>query len=113
MPGPLVHVGATIMCPHGGTVQVVPGSPRVMVNGTPVATLSDAYPIVGCPFQIPVGAGTKPQPCIRVQWITPAARVMANAPVILQASAGMCFSAEGIPQGPPTIAAVQPRVTGM
>ncbi|HEX8246316.1 MAG TPA: hypothetical protein VF541_22625 [Longimicrobium sp.] len=113
MPGPLVHVGATIMCPHGGTAQVVPGNPRVAVSA-PVATMADAYPIVGCPFQIPVGAGTKPQPCIRVQWLAPATRVAVNgAPAILQASAGMCFSAEGIPQGPPTIAATQPRVTGI
>jgi hypothetical protein len=101
------------MCPHGGTAQVVPGNPRVAVSA-PVATMADAYPIVGCPFQIPVGAGTKPQPCIRVQWLAPATRVAVNgAPAILQASAGMCFSAEGIPQGPPTIAATQPRVTGI
>ena len=113
MPGPLVHVGATIMCPHGGMAQVVPGSPRVVVNG-PAASMADQYPVAGCPFQIPVGAGTKPQPCIRVQWLVPAARVMVNgAPAILQASSGMCFSAEGIPQGPPVVSAVQPRVTGM
>jgi len=61
-----------------------------------------------------VGAGTKPQPCIRVQWLVPATRVMVNgSPAILQASSGMCFSAEGIPQGPPVVSAVQPRVTGM
>ncbi|HEX5724717.1 MAG TPA: hypothetical protein VFX98_04580 [Longimicrobiaceae bacterium] len=112
MPGPIVHVGATIMCPHGGSAQVAPGSARVMVNGTPAATMADSYPIAGCPFQIPVGAGTKPQPCIRVQWLAPAVRVVAGAPVILQTSAGLCFSAEGIPQGPPTVAVVQPRVIG-
>ena len=46
--------------------------------------MADSYPIAGCPFQIPVGAGTKPQPCIRVQWLAPAVRVVAGAPVILQ-----------------------------
>jgi hypothetical protein len=112
MPGSIVHVGATIMCPHGGTVQVAPGSARVLVSGTPAATMADSYPIVGCPFQVPVGAGTKPQPCIRVQWTTPAVRVVAGAPVILQTSVGLCMSAEGIPQGPPTVSVVQPRVIG-
>jgi hypothetical protein len=42
MPGPILHVGDTMTCPHGGQVTTVPGSPRVMVSGMPVATMADA-----------------------------------------------------------------------
>jgi len=38
----------------------------------------------------------KPQPCIRVQWLVPAARVLVNGqPVLLQTSTGLCLSPEG------------------
>ena len=111
MPGPLVHVGATAFCPHAGTVSVVSLTTRVLVSGQPVATLGDQYPIAGCPFTVPAGPGPKPQPCVRVQWLAPATRVLVEGkPPVLQPSAGLCFSVEGIPQGPPTVAAAQPRV---
>jgi hypothetical protein len=99
------------MCPHGGQIQIISSDARVMVGGMPVATMADQFLIVGCAFTIPPG---KPQPCVRVQWIVPAERVMAIAqPVILQASVGICFSADGIPAGPPTLTTVQPRVIGL
>jgi hypothetical protein len=113
MPGFLVHVGATITCPHLGTVSVAPGQPRVMLGGQPAATTADQYPVAGCPFQVPVGAGTKPQPCVKVLWTVTATRVFVNRqPVILQASTGIAQSAEQIPQGPPTVAVTQVRVRG-
>jgi hypothetical protein len=113
MPGPLIHVGITAMCPHGGSISVVTSNTRVLVSGQPVATLADNYPIAGCPFQIPFGVGTKPQPCVRVQWVAPAARVkVMGQPVILQASTGVCQSAEQIPQGPPSVTVAQTRVVG-
>jgi hypothetical protein len=97
------------MCPHAGPISVVPGNTRVLVSGTPVATTADQYLVAGCVFTV----GTKPQPCVTVRWLVPAARVMVNGvPVVLQASTGLCFSAEQIPQGPPTIVSTQPRVVG-
>lgn len=110
MPGPIYHVGAMGMCPHAGQLTTAPGNPRVMVSGQPVATMADVSTIAGCPFQIPVPGGTKPQPCVTVQWLTPATRVTANGtPVLLQTSTGICKSAEQIPQGPPTITTNQMR----
>lgn len=110
MSGFLYHVGATAICPHGGQVSVIPTSPRVFVGGQPVATMGDQYLIGGCAFTIP---GPKPQPCVRVQWLVPAARVLAGGrPVLLQSSTGLCQSAEQIPQGPPSVVATQPRVRG-
>jgi uncharacterized Zn-binding protein involved in type VI secretion len=110
MGSPLFHVGAQAMCPHGGQVSTVPGSPRVSVGGQPVATMADTYLVAGCAFMV----GPKPQPCVKVQWLVPAARVMVGGqPVILQSSSGLCQSAEQIPGGPPSVVMTQMRATGM
>jgi hypothetical protein len=114
MPGTLCHVGMTATCPHGGQVQVAPGNPRVKLGGQPAATMGDQYTIAGCPFQVPIGTGTKPQPCVKVQWLVPAMRVRIGGQfAILQSSTGLCQSAEQIPQGPPTVSVTQLRVKGM
>lgn len=113
MPGLLLHVGATAMCSHGGSVSIVSSNTRVLVDKQPVATLSDTFTIAGCPFQIPIGTGTKPQPCIKVQWVVPATRVLVNKqPAILRTSTGICQSAEQIPQGSPSIVMTQMRASG-
>jgi hypothetical protein len=110
MPGSLLHVGAQVICPHAtGQVTAVPSSPRVLVNGQPVVTTADQFLVAGCVFMV----GTKPQPCVRVQWLVPAVRVFVNgAPAILQTSTGLCLSADQIPAGPPNVVVVQPRVIG-
>jgi hypothetical protein len=108
VPGPIYHVGASAICPHGGQVTVISSNARVLVGGMPAATLADTYVVAGCAFTVPPG---KPQPCVKVQWLVPAVRVLVNGqPVILQTSTGLCLSAEQIPQGPPVIVATQPRV---
>jgi uncharacterized Zn-binding protein involved in type VI secretion len=110
MPGALFHVGATAICPHAGQITTISTNARVLVNGMPVATMGDTFLVAGCAFTVPL---SKPQPCVKVQWLVPAARVLVNGtPVILQTSVGLCQSAEQIPQGPPTVVATQPRVIG-
>ena len=110
MPGPIFHVGAAAICPHAGQVTTISTNARVLVSGQPVATMADSYLVAGCPFTVP---GPKPQPCVRVQWLVPAMRVLVNGqPAILQTSTGLCFSPEQAPQGPPTVIATQPRVIG-
>lgn len=112
MPGPLVHVGAAIICTHAAPVTAITSNTRVLVSGMPVVTLADNYVVTGCPFTLPT-TPPKPQPCVRVQWLVPATRVLVNGqPVILQVSSGICLSVEQIPQGPPTVVSAQPRVTG-
>ena len=109
MPGPIFHVGATAICPHGGQVQTISSNARVLVGGMPAATFADTYLVAGCVFTV----GPKPQPCVRVQWLVPAVRVtVMGQPVILQTSTGLCLSAEQIPQGPPSVLVTQPRVVG-
>jgi hypothetical protein len=113
MPGPLLHVGATIMCPHGSPAQLISTNTRVLVGGTPVAVLTDNTVVAGCPFQIPVGAGTKPQPCVKVQWMVGATRLLVNGqPALLALSTGIAQSPEQIPQGPPVVSTTQTRVVG-
>src|SRR5688500_3664329 len=87
MPAFLVHVGATVMCMHGGQATPTTPFPRVKVSGQPVVTMSSPYAIAGCAFSPPQGNG----PCVTAQFISPAVRVRAGgAPVLLQNSAAVC-----------------------
>lgn len=109
MPGPLYHVGAVAICPHGGQITTVSSNVRVLVSGMPVATIADQSLVAGCAFTIP-----PPQPCIRVQWIVPATRVLINGqPALMQTSVGLCLGPTQAPQGPATIITTQPRVIAM
>lgn len=113
MPGTLVHVGAQMLCPHGGQISAAPGSARVKVGGQPVATVSDTYAVAGCPFTVPTPGGPKPQPCVRATWTSPSTRIRTEGKaVLLQSSTGICQSGEQIPQGPPQVASTQPRARG-
>lgn len=110
MPGFLIDGGATILCPHGGKVSITVANPRVKVCGRPVAVITDTTLVSGCVFTIPPG---KPQPCMQVRWLVPAARVrVGGRPVLLNASTGLCLTGEQIPQGPPMVVQTQPRVRG-
>jgi hypothetical protein len=47
---PLVTAAATILCSHGGHVQLAPGQQTVLIQGSPVLCEPDLVgaPIVGC-----------------------------------------------------------------
>jgi hypothetical protein len=105
MPGPLVHVGATVFCSHGGQAQPTASVPRVQVSGMPVVTIAAPYVIAGCAFVPPGGNG----PCVTGQWLAGATRVFAEGqPVVLQSSTSICT-----PTGTPKlVVATQTRVIG-
>src|SRR5271166_268427 len=105
MPGFLVHLGATVMCSHGGQALPTSPFPRVTVGGQPVATQAAPYTVAGCAFVPPGGNG----PCVTAQWVTAATRVTAGGvPVVLLDSQAICA-----PTGTPLIVAVtQVRVKG-
>jgi len=69
MAGGVLTITSTLMCPHGGSVQIISANTRVRIASTPAALATDQFLIVGCPFQIPVGVGTIPSPCLTVQWL--------------------------------------------
>jgi len=96
MPGPVLHLGATVLCSHGG--QAMPTAPvaRVLVSGQPVATTAAPYSIVGCGFVPPGGNG----PCVTGQWIIGAVRVQAQGqPLALQSGSSIC-TPTGTPMTP-------------
>lgn len=106
MPGPLFHVSAVAMCPHGGQVTTISANARVLVSGLPVATLADQYVVAGCTFALPSG----PQPCVMVQWTSPTVQALVNGqPAITALSVGLCIAANGAPNGPAIVASTQPR----
>lgn len=117
MPGFLIPVTAKAKCFHAGKATIAPSQVRVLVAGQPVATMASKIVVAGCPFQVPVGAGTKPQPCVLVQWAMPSTRFLVGGqPAALlppaQPVPAVCQSAEQIPQGPPVVPPAQARVVG-
>jgi len=103
MPGPILHVGATVLCSHGGQATPTAPNPRVSVSGTPIATITAPYAVAGCAFVPPAGNG----PCVTAQWTTAATRVFSNGqPLVLIDSQAICA-----PNGTPlVILATQTRV---
>src|SRR5262245_8428152 len=117
MPGLLLHVGAVVSCTHKGTATIAPSQQKVLVGGQPVATAGANIAVAGCPFPAPAGPTTKPDPCVTSRWRTVATEVFVGGkPALLGPAAGVgagiCQSAEQIPQGPPTISQMQTRVSG-
>ena len=105
MPGFLLHVGATILCAHGGQAQATTPSPRVRVAGQPLVTQASPHSVAGCPFNV----SGSPVPCVTAQWVVGATRVRSQgAPALLQDSQAVC-----VPNGTPvTITTTQIRVKG-
>jgi len=95
MPGPILHLGATLTCSHGGQALPTVPFPRVTVSGQPVATQASPWAIAGCAFVPPAGNG----PCVTGTFVTAATRVFAGGqPVVLLDSVSTCA-----PTGTPMI----------
>lgn len=107
MPGFLLHVGATVLCSHGGQAQPTVPNPRVLVSGQPTVTLSAPYVVAGCALPPPPAANG---PCVTAQWLVGATRVFSNGqPLLVQSSQAICA-----PSGTPLIIAVtQVRASAM
>src|SRR5688572_23069632 len=105
MPGPLLHVGATVLCAHAGNATPTSPNPRVSVSGQPTVTMAAPYAIAGCPFN--VGGG--PVPCVTGQWVVAAQRVFSSGqPLVLMTSQAVCA-----PNGTPLVpVAAQTRAIG-
>jgi len=103
VPGFILHMGAVVICAHGGQAMPTVTSPHVTVGGQPVTTQAAPYSIAGCAFVPPAGNG----PCVTAQWVVAATRVMADGqPVLTQSSSAVC-----VPTGTPlTITTTQMRV---
>lgn len=88
MPGFLLHVGATVLCAHGGQAQPTVPNPRVLVNGMATVTLSAPYLVAGCALPPPPAANG---PCLTAQWLVGTTRVLSNGqPLLVQSSQAVC-----------------------
>lgn len=107
MPGFLIHVGASVLCSHGGQAQATAPNPRVSVSGQPSVTLPAPWLVAGCALPPPPAANG---PCVTAQFVTAATRVTSNGqPLLLFDSQAICA-----PTGTPLlIVASQMRVTAM
>jgi hypothetical protein len=107
MAGFILDAGATITCPHGGRVTVVPRTTRVALGGKPPLLVDDTSVIAACPLNV----GGAPSPCLRVQWNQPATRVTVDStPVLLSTSIALCVNAASAPQGTALVSGFQTRV---
>ena len=107
MPGFLIHVGATVLCAHGGQAQATVPNPRVTVSGQPTVAMSAPWLVAGCALPPPPAANG---PCVSAQFVTAATRVTSNGQPLL------CLDSQAIcaPTGTPLlIVASQTRVTAM
>jgi hypothetical protein len=107
MPGFLIHVGATVLCSHGGQAQATVPNPRVMVGGQPTVAIAGPWVVAGCAFPPPPAANG---PCVSAQFVSSATRVTSNGQPLL------CLDSQAIcaPTGTPLlIVASQVRVTAM
>lgn len=104
MPGPILHLGATVTCAHAGQATPSVTLPRVLVSGQPIATLPAPWLVAGCTLPPPPGANG---PCVTGQFLTSALRVLAmGQPVLLMDSQSICT-----PTGTPLLPVMaQPRV---
>jgi hypothetical protein len=107
MPGFIIHVGASVLCSHGGQAQATMPNPRVTVSGQPSVTLSAPWLVAGCALPPPPAANG---PCVTAQFVTAATRVTSNGqPLLLFDSQAICA-----PTGTPLlIVASQMRATAM
>jgi hypothetical protein len=107
MPGFLAHVGAQVLCAHGGQAQPTAPNPRVLVSGQPTTLITAPYVVAGCAMPPPpAGNG----PCVTAQWLVGTVRVMSNGqPLVVQSSQAIC-----VPTGTPLmIVMTQTRVSAL
>ena len=102
MPGPILHMGATVICTHGGQAIPTVPSPMVLVSGMPIATITAPYAVAGCPFVPPANG-----PCVTGQRIVGTVRVLSQGqPIAIQSGVSICA-----PTGTPLLpVAAQTRV---
>ncbi len=95
MPGPILHMGAVVLCAHGGTAMPTVPSPVVMVSGMPIATIAAPWVVAGCAFVPPAGNG----PCVTAQWVVGAVQVLSmGQPVAILTGMATC-----VPTGTPLV----------
>lgn len=106
MPGRFLTTGSTVQCPHGGVATLLTANARVSASTGEALLESDVHTVAGCAFTI----GTKPSPCVRIEWKAGATQVqVGGTPVLLESSLGTCYSPESAPQGLALVSQAEPK----
>ncbi|MFH8930111.1 hypothetical protein ACH4D4_23950 [Streptomyces pristinaespiralis] len=107
--GTCVSAASALHCPHGGRAFAAAAPSAVLVDGHPVRTASDVFAVTGCAHTV----DGVPRPCVSVRFGPPprGGVLVDGAAVLLDTTAGQCFDAALVPQGPPVVAAVRRGVT--
>jgi hypothetical protein len=88
MPGPLLHLGASVTCAHSGQATPSATNPRVTVSGQPTALLTVPYLIAACTFPPPSAANG---PCVTAQWVAGTVRVTSlGQPLAILGGSAIC-----------------------
>ncbi|MEM8657796.1 MAG: hypothetical protein AAGF22_06835, partial [Pseudomonadota bacterium] len=81
MPGPMLHVGATVLCSHAGQATPTVPNPRVLVSGQPTVAQTRPWVVAGCALPPPPAANG---PCVTAQFVTGSVRVLSQGqPLVL------------------------------
>lgn len=111
MGSPILTTNSTLMCPHGGTVNLQTSNVDVKIQDAPALLVTDVHTVAGCPFTLPSGTSS---PCATIRWSVGATQTkVRGTALLLQNSVGLCYSAAQAPQGPPTISQVQSVALGL
>lgn len=109
MTGDILTLQSTIMCPRGREATLITSNSRVSTTNSFWLLETDVHTVMGCPFTTPV---PKYYPCIRIEWSAGSTKTTINGtPVLKRESTGLCYNAEGAPQGTAMVVNTQMKVT--
>jgi hypothetical protein len=107
--GGLLNTSSTLMCPHGGTVQLVTSNTQVKAGGDFALRSSDTFIVSGCSFML----GNVYHPCTSVTWVQSALQSKAAGDSTLtEESVGLCQASDQAVQGSVLVNVTQEQVTG-
>jgi len=110
MAGFILTAASVMICPHGGSIQAITSNTQVTIFGVPVLRSLDTFLVAGCPFFI----GTKPSPCLTVQWIVADVRGTAvGGATLSQSSIGLCLNEFQAPQGVAIVVQTQQSISSV
>lgn len=108
MPGNILTITSTVMCPHGGRAMLITSNRKVFASSAFALLETDVHSVTGCPFY----RGDTYSPCVRIEWSAGANKVTIHEiPVLVKSSMGKCFNPDGTLQGVATIINTQRKVS--
>lgn len=106
----ILTINDTIMCPHGGMVQLASAQAKASAGQGFMLRASDTFIVSACAFSTPGG----PHPCLTVSWSNPAQKCTAGGEAVLTtASVGQCKAGDQAVQGTAMIQKTQKKASAL